>query len=87
MGFQEQMMKMWIGRKKPEELTEIMPQMMEQFHAKMGAEGLVPMMHETMPTMMDSFFTSMDDKQRREMIGMCREMLNQMEAKYMATAA
>ncbi len=40
------------------------------------------MMHNMMPKMMDSCFAKMDTAQRHDMLGMCRETLDQIEAKY-----
>ena len=64
-------------------MGQMMPTMMEQCHTKMSADDMGAMMHEMMPKMMDSCFSMMDGEQRRGMLGMCRGMLDQMEAKYL----
>jgi hypothetical protein len=63
-------------------MSQMMPTMMEQCHAKMSAEEMGSMMHEMMPKMMEGCFSKMDTQQRQGMLGMCRDMLNQLEAKY-----
>jgi hypothetical protein len=60
-------------------MSKMMPQMMEG----MKAENMTAMMHEMMPKMMDSCFSQMTPEQRRGMLGMCRDMLDQIEKKYL----
>jgi hypothetical protein len=50
----------------------------------MNAEEMGSMMHDMMPKMMESCFSKMDSQQRQGMLSMCREMLDQIEAKYKA---
>jgi Mg/Co/Ni transporter MgtE len=65
-------------------VMEAMPSMMEQCFTKMNAEEMGSMMHDMMPKMMESCFSKMDAQQRQGMLNMCREMLDQIEAKYKA---
>ena len=61
-------------------MGQMMPAMMEQFFSKMSADDMSGMMHE----MMEGCFAKMDMEQRRGMLTMCREMLDQMEAKHVS---
>ncbi len=42
-------------------------------------------MHEMMPKMMDHCMSSFSDEDRRNMLGFCRGMLDEMEEKYLPT--
>ncbi len=84
MGFQQRMMNMMMGRKSPEDMSKMMGEMMPQMMEGMKPEDMTAMMHEVMPNMMDSCFSEMNIGQRREMLKMCREMLDKIENKYMA---
>ncbi len=44
-------------------------------------------MHEMMPRMMESCFSKMDPEQRQKMLSMCRDILDQIEAKYQSQKA
>jgi hypothetical protein len=68
-------------------MMEGMPAMMEQCFGTMDAEETGSMMHDMMPKMMDSCFAKMDSQQRQEMLSMCRDMLDQIEAKYQSEKA
>ena len=63
-------------------MEEMMPSMMDMCHSKMSPEGIISMMHDMMPKMMDNCFAKMSSEERGRMLGMCREMLDQMETKY-----
>ena len=49
---------------------------------KMMSQMMPLMMHNMMPKMMNSCFAKMDTAQRHDMLRMCRETLDQIEAKY-----
>ena len=66
---------------------QMMPSMMEQCVVKMNAEEMVSMMQDMMPKMMEGCFSKMDTQQRQGMLSMCREMLDQIEAKYQSQQA
>lgn len=70
-----------------QEWTEAMPSMMEQCCGKMGAEEVVSFMEQGMSKMMEGCFSMMHPEQREEMAKMCREMLDQFEAKDRAQEA
>ncbi len=61
-------------------MAGMMPRMMEE----MGPKQLEYMLLDAMPRMMDSCFSSMDRERREFMLGHCRSMLDQMEAKYVS---
>lgn len=61
----------------------LMDRMMESMMGRMSQEKKEAMMHEMMPKMMDSCFSHMTTEQRQGMLGMCRDMLDQVEKKYL----
>ncbi len=63
-------------------MEEMMPSMMDMCHSKMSPKGITSMMHDMMPKMMDSCFAKIGSEERERMLRMCREMLDQVEAKY-----
>ncbi len=63
-------------------MEEMMPSMMDMCHSKMNSEGVISMAHDIMPKMMDSCFAKINTEERERMLRMCREMLDQVEAKY-----
>ena len=81
----EEMFKMMEGVKIEDMMammSQMMPKMMEQCFAKMSGEEMGAMMRDMMPKMMESCFSKMNPEQRKGMLNMCREMLDQIEAKY-----
>ena len=110
MGIQERMMHWWLGRKSPEDIgsmmpemmgevadilgpdgmqtmmTTMMPEMMDGMFSRMAPEDMGSMMHEVMPQMMDGCFGRMDIDQRKNMLTMCRAMLDGVEQKYLTQA-
>ena len=87
MDMMAMMMPQMIKEMKAEDMMammgQMMPGMMEQCFASMSPEAMSTMMHEMMPRMMEGCFSKMDAEQRRGMLTMCRQMLDQMEAKYL----
>ena len=63
-------------------MAQMMPSMMDQFHGKMGEGQMHDMMHAMMPPMMDRCFVQMDIDERRGILRMCREMLDDIEEEY-----
>jgi hypothetical protein len=63
------------------------PEMMEGMFRSMDPEKMRSMMEVMMPRMMDKCFAMMDTKQRQGMLNMCREMLDNIEAKYISPEA
>jgi Mg/Co/Ni transporter MgtE len=78
----EEMLHTMDPAKMPAMMETMMPSMMEQCFAKMNAEEMASMMHNMMPKMMENCFAKMDTAQRHDMLRMCREMLDQIEAKH-----
>ena len=80
------MMEELFRDKNPEAMRSMMegmmPSMMDMCHSKMSSEGIISMMHDMMPRMMDSCFTKINPEERQRMLRMCREMLDEVEAKY-----
>ncbi len=70
----------------PGGMAEMMPAMMEGSFEMMKPEDMEKMMHDAMPKMMDRCFSGMDDVQRRSALSMCRESLDRIEEKYLATS-
>ena len=60
----------------------MMPPMMDMCHSKMSTEGIIAMMHDMMPKMMDSCFAKINSEEQKRMLRGCREMLDEVEAKY-----
>ena len=65
-------------------MAQMMPGMMEKCFAEMDGEEIGSMIHEIMPEMMDSCFSKMNDEQRKRMLDLCRDMLNEIEKKHSA---
>ncbi len=63
-------------------MGEMMPSMMDMCQSKMSPEGIISMMHDMMPKMMESCFAGMSAEERERMLRMCRQTLDQVEAKY-----
>ena len=80
------MMEQMFRGKDPESMHSMMegmmPSMMDMCHSKMSSEGIIAMMHDMMPKMMDSCFAKINSEEQKRMLRMCREMLDEVEAKY-----
>lgn len=80
------MMEEMFRDKDPEAMQSMMegmmPSIMDMCHSKKSPEGIISMMHHMMPKMMDNCFAKMSSEERGRMLGMCREVLDQMETKY-----
>ena len=70
----------------PGGMADLMPDMMEGSFEQMRPQDMEHMMHDAMPKMLDTCFSRMDDAQRRSMLSMCRETLDQIEEKYRESA-
>lgn len=68
-------------------MSDTMPKMMEEMFSNMDPEKMQSMMAEMMPQMMEQCFSKMDAEQRKGMLSMCRQMLDQIEKKYMPQEA
>ncbi len=70
----------------PGGMADLMPDMMEGSFEQMRPEDMERMMHDAMPKMMETCFSRMEDEQRRGMLSMCRQALDQIEEKFLETA-
>lgn len=66
----------------PGGMAHLMPDMMEGSFDQIRPEDLEHMMHDAMPKMMENCFSRMNGEQRRGMLSMCRETLDEIEEKY-----
>lgn len=82
MGFKRQMVSMMISGKSPEEISEILGDIMPELMEKLGPHGMARIMNELIPQMMDACFSDMNAEQRRSVLTQYRSMLDGMEAKY-----
>lgn len=73
------MMRRWAKGKRPEELIEMMSEMMPEMLKDMKPEDMMRVMTSMMPKMMESFFTKMTVDQRTAMLSMCRRTLDEVE--------
>ena len=60
----------------------MMSKMMEGAFANMNGEEIGNMMHEVMPSMIKSCFSKMNAEERKGMLNLCREILDEIEKKY-----
>lgn len=70
----------------PTGMADLMPNMMEGSFEQMRPEDMERMMHDAMPKMLERCFSRMEDAQRRSMLSMCRQTLDQMEEKFQGTS-
>ena len=77
-----EMMNMMGGGKGEAGMMGMMSKMMAGAFANMNGEEIGNMIHEVMPNMMESCFSKMDVEQRKGMLKICREILNEIESKY-----
>ena len=70
----------------PTGMADLMPNMMEGSFEQMRPEDMERMMHDAMPKMLETCFSRMEDAQRRSMLSMCRQTLDQMEEKFQGTS-
>ncbi len=70
----------------PAGMAGLMPNMMEGSFEQMRPEDMERMMHDAMPKMLEACFSRMEDAQRRSMLSMCRQTLDQMEEKFQGTS-
>ena len=66
----------------PKMIEEMTPSMMDRCHSKWNPDGVISTMHDMMLEMIDSCFAKISSEERGRMLRMCREMLDQVEAKY-----
>lgn len=83
MGFKRQMLGMMISGKSPEEISEIMGEIMPELMEKLGPHGMARIMNELIPQMMDTCFSGMNVEQRRSMLTEYRSMLDSIEENYL----
>ena len=80
------MMEEMFRGKDPESMRSMMqgmmPPMMDMCHSKMSSEGIISMMHDMMAKMMDSCFEEISPEEQKRMLRMCREILDEVEARY-----
>ena len=91
----------WIKGQSPQQKREMMAKMMPRMMEGMGAEDMMAMMKgymesigsgnmmetmcEMMPRMMENCLTPMSQEERHKMLGFCRTMLGDMEARFGVT--
>jgi hypothetical protein len=78
------MITMMISNKSPEEISQIMSEIMPEMMNKLGPHGMARIMNDMIPDMMDACFAGMNMEQRRSMLKQYRSMLDSMEEKYLA---
>ena len=76
------MMRRWAKGKKPEELIEMMSDMMPEMFKDMKPDDMMRVMASMMPKMMESFLTKMTADQRTAMLSMCRRTLDEFEREH-----
>ena len=79
------MMPIMFKKMGPGGMADMMPDMMEGTLDRMPPEDMVRMMHDAMPRMMEHCFSRMKDEQRRDMLSMCRQTLDEVEEKFLET--
>ncbi|MFQ5712207.1 MAG: hypothetical protein ACE5GD_10590 [Candidatus Geothermarchaeales archaeon] len=81
------MMPLMLQNLDPEDMrrmmTSTMPEMMDECFSRMSGEDMNRMMHEMMPKMMEECFSKMSPEQRKDMMRMCRTMLDKIEEKFL----
>jgi hypothetical protein len=73
-------MRRWLKRKSPEEIMEMMGEMMQETLWEMTPKDMSRMMQAVMPQMTESCFLMMTVERRKSKISMCPTMLDQIEA-------
>ena len=63
-------------------MMRMISKMMESVFTNMNGEEIGDMIKKVMPNMMESSFSKMNTEQRKEMLSMCREILDEIERKY-----
>lgn len=83
MGFKRQMISMMISGKSPEEISEIVAEIMPELMENLGPYNMANIMNELIPGMMDACFSGMNAEQRQSMLTRYRNMLDGIEKKYL----
>ena len=64
-------------------MVKIMREAMLNLFIDMEGKDMEPVMHGIIPNVMDKCFSKMDNKERQGMLRMCREILDEIELKYL----
>ena len=83
MLFTGNMMGMMMGNMNQKKKMEMMEEMMPKMMGGMKTEDMMGMMHKAMPKMMENCMASMSKEERKEMLTLCRGMLDKMEKKFL----
>ena len=79
-----------MGGSEPEKMkgmmSGMMPEMMKQCMGELGSGDMMETMHEMMPQMMENCLAPMSEEERRKMLTFCRNMLGEMEEKFLTSA-